>query len=138
MATRPTTPISTSDTRSEVRKLEKTFESAFNSNDLQTLVGLYTPDATFLPPNHAPCEGSEGIKAFFREMKEAGASELHLEQGRIEQSGDLVVHRGRYICNVPAPSGGTRPDRGNFLVVYRRENNGLRTLFDTYNSELPL
>jgi uncharacterized protein (TIGR02246 family) len=138
MATRPSTPTPLPDPRSEIRKIEQTFESAFNANDFETLASLYAPDATFLPPNHSPCEGTAQIRDFFRELKQAGASDLHLELGRIEASGDLVAHRGRYRFKAPTAGGGTRPDRGNYLAVYRRQRDGnLRTVFDTFNSELP-
>lgn len=138
MATRPSAPTPVPDLRSEIRKIEQTFESAFNANDLETLLSFYTSNATFLPPNHAPCEGTAQIKDFFRELKKAGASDLHLESGRTEASGDLVAHRGRYTFNAPTAGGGTRPDRGNYLVVYRRQRDGnLRMVFDTFNSELP-
>jgi uncharacterized protein (TIGR02246 family) len=139
MATRPTpSPTSAQNTRAAIRKLEQTFESAFNANDPKTLVSLYAPDAVLLPPNHAPCQGAGQIEAFFKELRDAGASDVHVQAQRVEESEDLVAVHGTYRFNAPVPTGGTRPDHGNYIVVSRRESNGdLRIVLDTFNSELP-
>ena len=138
MATRPAMPTPSSDVRNEVRKIEQTFESAFNSKNVETITNLYEQDAVFTPPNQPACQGKDQIRKFFQAFIEGGGSDLHLETNKIESSGDLIAHCGRYRGNVPKPGGGTKADRGNYICVYRRQPNGdLRAVLDTFNSENP-
>ena len=138
MATQPT-PKPAPDVRAEIRRLEQTFAQAFNTGDLDTVTNFYTADASVLPAHNPQLEGRTATREFFQKMRDAGASDLRLEQGRIEESGDLVVHAGRYTFNAPDPKGGTRPDQGKFVAVYRRQSDGsLQLAIDTWNSDLPL
>lgn len=138
MATQPI-PKPAPDVRGEIRRTEQTFAQAFNTGDLDTVINFYTEDASVLPAHNPLLEGRTATRDFFQKMQDAGASDLQLELGRIEESGDLVVHAGRYTVNAPDPKGGTRPEKGKFVAVYRRQSDGsLQLVIDTWNSDLPL
>lgn len=137
MATQPVSRPS-ADVRAEIRRMLQTFAHAFNTGDLETVVNFYEPDATLLPPNAPAAEGITAIREVFKAFREAGGLDLKPETVRVEQSGDLVVEVGRYTANVPDPQGGTRPDRGKYVTVLRRQRNGeLKLIVDSWSSDLP-
>jgi uncharacterized protein (TIGR02246 family) len=120
-----------SDAESAIRALSDGFARGVNAGDAEWLVReYYAEDAYFLPPNHRMVNGRSGIRAFLRALFEAGVGGLAIETTKIEASGDLAYHIGRFTMGNPSP------DRGKFVEVYRRQADGSwKCVGDIFNSD---
>lgn len=94
----------------------KAWEEASNAGDVDRLLGLLTPHARVLPPNHASVEGDEALRAFFQEMADAGVT-LELQNEDVAGDRNLAYTAGRYAVKGPD---GTEIDHGKYLEVWRR------------------
>lgn len=134
MAAHPATPLPSSKTINEVRKLDQLFMRAVETRDLDTILSLYDTDATVLPPHFPAAVTQTQIRDLFDGLFAQGARDLRIETTRIEEGGNLVVATGTYTATIDQVA-----DRGKFLAVFRRNKKGdLRLAFDTWNSDLPL
>ncbi len=139
MCATPAAPAPAETVETIIRKLTALFVSAVNNKDLETMVGLYAPDAVVLPPNNPAVEGTTAIRDLFKSMLDAGFSDIAAETTRIEHSGDLAVEVGRYTLQVPQKEGGKKEDRGKYAGTWRRQPNGeFRLVVDIWNSDLAL
>jgi uncharacterized protein (TIGR02246 family) len=122
--------------RDEVESLNSEFSKAVSNQDLDSVMDLYTSDAWLLPPGVPMIQGSDGIRAFFQTMLDAGVRALNLESAAVEGSGDVAVDIGRYRLTVEPPGADSVIEEGKYIVVLRRQADGnLRLAYDTFNSD---
>lgn len=110
-----------------------------NSGNAEALVSaFYAEDANVLPP-HAPIVmGRKAIRDFWSGMISAGLKLSVLEAKRMEESGCLAYASGVYELSVSPPGKGTVSDKGKYVVVYRRQEDGSwKAVADIFNSCLP-
>ncbi len=120
-----------SDVERAIRALSDGFARSVNAREVDWLVReFYAEDAYFLPPNHRMVTGRSGIRAFLLGLFEAGIGDLAVETTKIEASGALAYHIGRFTMGTP------EPDRGKFIEVYRRQaDGGWKCVGDIFNSD---
>ena len=53
--------------KSEIKKVLETFFASVDAKDIETVVSLYTEDATLIFPGDKPYQGKETIKQFYDE-----------------------------------------------------------------------
>ena len=102
---------------------------------------LFAQDAWQLPPNSQPLVGRDSIIAFWRNATRTGRWHFELTTQDVVLNGTLAAERGSYTVafeagpNAPFPS---FQDRGNYLVVWRKEADGVwRAVWDAPVSTLP-
>jgi uncharacterized protein (TIGR02246 family) len=85
-------------------QIHRLFEQAFNDGDLETLMGLYEPDAALVPQPGVTAEGGDAIRDALRWFLD--------RRGRITLETKLVVRVGdlAYLSNRWTLTGGTMPD----------------------------
>lgn len=97
---------------------------------------FYADDGVFMPPNHLEVRGREALLEYWRARPDEGLLELDLEPTHVETSGDLAYEVGRYTSILRPRHGGLLQDYGKYLVVYRREAEGVwKAVADTFNSD---
>jgi len=102
-------------------------------DDVDSLLGLCTPDVLWLPPGGPALEGREAG----RRLLQSGSVELldiRTSDLRVEQSGELAVKTSRYETRYRA-GGQEGIGRGTHLWVLRREGAAWRVTLVTWQVE---
>jgi ketosteroid isomerase-like protein len=96
-----------------------------------------------MPPNNPALIGKKAIRDFWSQALQWGKWEFSFETQKVDARTDMAVERGKYILRFTAgekapPGMNSFEDRGNYLVHWRRENDGeWRAVADAPVSELP-
>jgi ketosteroid isomerase-like protein len=118
---------------SEITARSAEWDAALNAKDIDGIVALYTDDARMMAPNMPAGTGSDGVRAAFTGMIEAGLS-VKLTSVDAVVSGDVGYNVGTYVLS----AGDEQADIGKFLEVWERGADGVwRISNDIYNSDLP-
>jgi ketosteroid isomerase-like protein len=94
-----------------------------------------------MPPNTATIHGRDGIQKFWGAFFDGVRVKLTLTAEEVEGRGDLAYSRGGYALDLTPKAQGRAPehDKGKFLVIYRRQPDGIwRVAVDMYSSDLPV
>lgn len=106
--------------------------SSVADRDLETLLGIYTDDAWFMPQHSPPLKGKEAISKFFEQIFELGV-ELELSTDEVTVHGNSAVEIGHYR----QLSNGEETDRGTYLIVWKKEGDEWLLHRDIFNTDLP-
>jgi ketosteroid isomerase-like protein len=102
---------------------------------------VFAQDAWQLPPNSQPLVGRDSIIAFWRNAMRTGRWNFELTARDVVVNGSLAVERGSYTVAFEAGPNAPHPsfqDRGNYVVVWRKEPDGVwRAVWDAPVSTLP-
>jgi uncharacterized protein (TIGR02246 family) len=112
------------------------FSAALEDGDACAAAAVYAVDARLLPPSAPPLRGRAAIEAFWRAGIESGLDGVELEAVELERRDGLAYEIGRYALHVGAVDSGEVVDRGAYVLVHERQQDGswLRT-FETFNSD---
>jgi ketosteroid isomerase-like protein len=118
---------------SEITARSAEWDAALNAKDVDAIVALYTDDARVLAPNRPMTVGSDGVRAEFGGMIDAGLS-IKLTSIEATVVGDIGHNVGSYVLS----SGDTVVDVGKYLETWARGDDGVwRIANDIYNSDNP-
>lgn len=113
---------------------------AYASKDAAKAVSFFDEHGSMLVP-HAPIvTGRAAIADFITRGFELRNYKItwHPDKVDVAASGELGYTSGVYEMSFTDASGGTAADKGKYLMVWRRQQNGQwKVLFDTSNSDLP-
>lgn len=122
-----------------VRKAMQDWALACNTKHLDDLVDIYASDALVLRPNHPPVRGTSAIREYFVATLDAGFGEAELEPVRMEVFGDIAYEAGRCKALVPVAVSKRREERGKYMTILARQNNGeWKLIADCWSSDLSL
>jgi len=122
-----------------VRRITQEWVLACNTKHLDDLLDLYIADALVLRSNYPPVRGAAAIREFFFGALDAGLGEVEVEPIRVEVTGDMAYEAGRCKALVPGAAGKRREERGKYLCVFARQNNGeWKLASDCWSSDLTL
>jgi len=120
-----------------VRRITHEWVLACNTKHLDDLLDLYVADALVLRSNHPPVRGAAAVREFFFAALDAGLGDVEFEPLRMEVAGDLAYEAGRCKALVPGATGKRREERGKYLWVFARQNNGeWKLVTDCWSSDL--
>jgi uncharacterized protein (TIGR02246 family) len=120
------------DLRAQIGKMDKAWETAYNSGDAAALTALYTKDAKLLPPEAEPASGTAAIQAFFTKDIAQGAKNT-LTLGDVVGFGDFALETGGWVAN---SADGKHLDHGTFMTFYKKADGGWKIYRDTWNSSM--
>jgi hypothetical protein len=90
------------------------------------------------PPPAELIEGREAIEAFWQAGLEAGVSEVEFEALELERQDGLAYEIGRYSLRLEPADGGTVVDRGKYVLVHERQEDGSwQWAVEMFNPEAP-
>ncbi|MGC1453257.1 MAG: nuclear transport factor 2 family protein [Candidatus Sulfotelmatobacter sp.] len=138
---RPTAALRGDMSRAEaaVRRVTHEWVLACNTKHLDDLLDLYVPDALVLRSNCPPIRGAAAVREFFFGALDAGLGEVEVDPLRVEVVGDFAYEAGRCKALIPSASGKRREERGKYLWVCARQNNGeWKIAADCWSSDLTL
>jgi ketosteroid isomerase-like protein len=118
---------------SEITARSAEWNAALNAKDIDAIVALYTDDARVLPPNRPMTVGTEGVRAEFGGMIDAGFSVV-LTSIEASVSGAIGTNVGSYVLT----AGDAVVDNGKYIETWARGDDGVwRIANDIYNSDNP-
>jgi uncharacterized protein (TIGR02246 family) len=115
--------------RLAIRALDTAFVAAWRRDDTVAVLRLFHPDAVLLPPNSAPVEGLEAIKAYWWPIdgSHTRITGFTRDVAEIAGSGDLAFFRGSAsLAWVYRKDGreNAQVSRSTDLVVVNRDATG--------------
>jgi ketosteroid isomerase-like protein len=114
------------------------FVAALNAGRSADAAMLYAEDARLLAPSAEVIEGRDAIEAFWRAGLQSGLAEIQLDQLELDPRDGVAYEIGRYTLRFAPSEGGPVVDRGNYLLVHRRQaDGGWRRAIETFNPDGP-
>ena len=96
-----------------------------HAKQLDQILTLYAPDASFLPPTSARFTGQAAIRGLFKSVMDAVTSNITLHSIATESSGDLAYDSGDFQETlVPTAGGPNQEMRGSYVMVLKRQADG--------------
>ena len=121
-----------------IRERNDAFVKAFNAKDVDQVLGVYTENSTFMPPNEPVLRGKDALKTFYGDLIKSGATNLKVDVGEVSGHGPLAYQAGTYEMDVKSPGGASDHDRGKYLFIARKLNGNWRYEYMVWNSDLPV
>jgi ketosteroid isomerase-like protein len=102
-------------TRDDVDATNSAYAQAMADQDVDRMVGLYTPDARLFFSDTPMLQGLPAVGAFYdKELKE-GPVVIKFDSVDVYEGGDLIVDVGWYA---------TPGEHGKYVVVFQRQRDG--------------
>jgi len=120
------------DLRAQIAKMDRAWQTAYNSGDAAALTALYAKDAKVMPPGAEPASGTSAIQKFFAEDVKAGAKNT-LTTEDVVGSGDYAIATGKWVAT---SAEGKHLDHGSYMTLYKKEGAGWKISRDTWNSSM--
>jgi uncharacterized protein (TIGR02246 family) len=135
-----TTPrVDPSTEEQAIRDRDRQWVQAVAAKDVQAVVGMYAPDATFMVPNAPLASGSSAIGAMWQQIFGMPNVSVTFSPTKIEVSraGDMAYDVGTYRFAFDGPQGRVE-DEGKYTVVWRKIDGQWKVASDAFNSDKPL
>ena len=123
--------------QAQIRERADAFVKAFNDKDVPQVLGIYTENSTFMPPNQPIIRGKDALKTFSDDLLKSGATGLKLNVAEVSGNGPLAYQSGTYEMEIKPASGASTRDRGKYLFVLRKMGDAWRYEYAMWNSDLP-
>jgi ketosteroid isomerase-like protein len=120
-----------------IRERTQEFTRAFNTGDVQQMVGMYADQAVFMPPNTGALRGRDSLRGFYETLLADGATDLTMESREIGGHGPVGYESGTYVLYRRPDEGPHTRDRGKYLFVLRRYAGGWLYEHAAWSSDLP-
>jgi len=106
----------------EFQKILETYSAALDANDVETLVGLYSPNGVFMREGMKAVVGHDALRTSYKAVFAALKVGLKFNLLEAEQTGDLGWARALSTGTVKVlATGAETRESFNQLVVFRRE-----------------
>jgi ketosteroid isomerase-like protein len=112
--------------------------TALRENDIGTLLGLYTEDATLLPPNDTVKKGLQEIKSFYELLPRSGhIIDASIVSNAISGTGDTFYEVGEYHLNIRSfENDATHMATMKYLTIWKYQSDGSFRMFaECWNSD---
>lgn len=124
--------------RTQIEQATARFSEAFNRGDAAALAAMYDTGAVVLAPNAPPMRGRQNIQAFWAGARQQGFRTLELAVGSVEVIGNHAIDLGTYTMVIQPPGQAETTDRGKYMVLWRRQEDGSWKLYrDMFNTSMP-
>lgn len=110
-----------------VKELIKTYETALNANDLETILSLYGGEPVFMP-QHAPAlVGRDAVRTGYRQVFSTIKLDIRFDVHEIVETGDWAWARTSSAGRTRILAAGVEVTEGNSeLFIFRREGGEWR------------
>jgi ketosteroid isomerase-like protein len=132
----PTQAEFTKADREAVQKANSDIVAAFNAQDVDGIINLYSAESLFMPPNSPSMRGHEAVRSYYRGLMEEGAAKLEMASDEINGFGPVALQTGTYVLQVNG-GGKLSRDRGKYLRVLRNTGGTWRIEKTIWSSDLP-
>ena len=124
-----------SDDRAALDAATDAWVAAFNARDADAMVALTTEDVLLLPPNAEPIRGQEAVRTIWSRAVASAKAEATVTVDETVIIGDYAYKTGSFVYTLP---NGVVVERGKFLEIWKRTDEGWRIHRDMFSSNLPV
>ena len=113
---------------------------ALEQQDMEKALQLYTSDAIVRPANTEPVQGHEALRVFLQQWWATMAvKDVQYTTVELDLYDDKAYQIGTYTAVQQIPGQEEVADRGSFMIVWERQNDGSwRYMRGIFNSSLPV
>lgn len=120
----------------EFQKILEAYSAALDAGDVETLVGLYSPNGVFMGEGAKAVVGQDALRAAYKAIFATLKLGLRYNLQEAEQSGDLGWARALSTGTVKVlATGAETRESFNLLVVFRREGGAWKIRSYLYASD---
>ena len=119
--------------RAAVINVESELVRLINKAAWDSVAAIYATDATIMGPGSPPVTGQKAIASFWHTVSIRGMHTFELQFIDLEQSGDKLIARGKYVMN---DNQDEIIDIGKFMAIYKKEKNKWRLQTDMFNTSM--
>ena len=114
------------------------FVAALERGDVHAASEIYVEGARLFAPSAGVIEGRAAIEAFWSAGLRMGITAVELEVVDVERDEGLACEFGRYMLRLEPRDGASVVDRGQYVLVHRRQQDGtwLRAV-EMFNPDAP-
>jgi ketosteroid isomerase-like protein len=123
--------------REETEHAVTGFCEALSRRDADAAASYFHQEATVLAPGVPLVHGPTAVRGYCADIIAAGVSSPVMRADRVDElDGGAVTEVGHYEMDIRPPGAEPFADRGKYLIVYRRDDQGrLRIWLDTFHSD---
>jgi len=111
--------------RTAIEAMIREAETANNSGDVDRWVGLFAPEAVYMPPGMPAVSGEESLRDVAAAGFSAAVARIAIEPQDIVIAGDHAIARSEVRGDATLTSDGTRIEVNlKQVAVYRRQSDG--------------
>ena len=105
-----------------IEKLIKTYETALNANDIETILSLYGNNPVFMPQHATALVGRDAVWAGYKQVFDTIKLNVRFEIREIQEAGDWAWARTSSAGRTRILATGADVEEGNNeLFVFKRE-----------------
>ena len=113
------------DLRAAMEEANAHWLQAYNTNNPQAFLEMYTNDAVLMPPSSPPVNGREAISQFWENRLKAGNRKNHTFQIlSVQQDGKTAYQVNLWTLDVIKDTGETTKLSGNSARIFERQSDG--------------
>jgi len=132
-----TADFNLSDARKAILEQNTKRINAVRAGDIDTLLELYTDDASLLPPNDTMKRGKDAINMFYlltpREGKILDAS---IVSNEIKGTGNIIYEIGEFnLTIVPFESDATQTNRCKYITIWKHSDGLWKIYTECWNND---
>ena len=116
--------MGTDPAREAIATRRSCFVDALKRGDAAEAAMAYSVDAHLLAPSARPIVGREDNRAYWQAGIDAGVADLALDVDEVAQNDGLAYESGEYAVKVASEEGGQIVERGHYVQVYKRQEDG--------------
>ena len=133
-------PATTEADEAAIENLRSDFVTAYNAEDVDGLLSLFTADAVRMPPDEPAVSGTEELRTYFSRRFEQADADLSVTTQEVEVAGDWAFGRGTFgVTATPAVGGEPVEYKGKWINIMKREADGSWKIADNiYNTDTPV
>jgi len=109
---------------SAIAKTRAEFVAALQDGDAAAASAVYAADAQLLAPSAELFAGRKAIAAFWHAGLQAGIAAVELDELTLAGNDGIAWEVGRYALRLESPDGGSVVERGKYLLVHERQQDG--------------
>lgn len=118
----------------QIQELSRRFSAAYVAGDIDTMVGLYTPDGVIFPGNSEALQGPDAIRRYWTIPAGQRITRHVATPTEIRIDGDHAYDHGVYEIAGVRDGTAWGPTLGKYVIVWRRTPQGWRMHLDMWNS----
>lgn len=117
-----------------IQELSRRFSEAYVRGDVETMVGIYTPDAVIFPGNSEAIRGADAIRRYWALPEGQRVTRHVATPTEILIDGNHAYDHGVYEIAGVRGAEAWGPSHGKYVIVWRRTARGWRMHLDMWNS----
>lgn len=120
-----------------IRAQDAAWNAAIVAKNDSAIGAMYADNATLMPPNEKPVNGSAAIRTFWAQMWPMNASLVITPTAVVVAgSGDMATEAGTWVFSA-TDSTGPLNDNGKYLVHWHKIGTDWKIVDDIWNSDNP-